>query len=293
MSAFMRGDVNRARQKLAVYKDASTGLRTCASDVWRRGITLVIRDNITVVVSKKSVQELLRRTAGCDASAEDGSWLSIPRVQETVVCVSSGGRKVVLVQDGFLRAFDMSTVLWPAGFFLTLWVQDNCARLAGQTVLELGAGIGAPSIVASHCGASKVVATDKEDYALLNVKMNAELNKASVSPRLLDWHNDADVEAIAALGPFDFVIGAGLATPRWADRFWTLLSKMLRPSTGVAVIVQGNGDLEVANGTGGNGSFVVDKVVPGDNYGLSTRWGTPSEFELHALRYEGVGRDEL
>ena len=44
-------------------------------------------------------------------------------------------------------------VLWPAGAVLALWVAEHCVQLKGLRVLELGAGVGAPSALAAACQA--------------------------------------------------------------------------------------------------------------------------------------------
>eukprot|EP00965_Chrysotila_dentata_P158102 5223104-Pleurochrysis_carterae.AAC.1 len=49
----------------------------------------------------------------------------------------------VASSDGLLRPFDVSTVLWPAGYLLSQWVssQEQCAPREGRRrVLEVGAG---------------------------------------------------------------------------------------------------------------------------------------------------------
>lgn len=94
--------------------------------------------------------------------------LRLPAIREISVRVLlPAGRELRIEQDGFLRPFDLPTVLWPAGYLLAQWAGDeaNCAAWAGRPVLELGAGTGAASVAAAACGA-RALATDREGRAL-------------------------------------------------------------------------------------------------------------------------------
>eukprot|EP00928_Gymnodinium_smaydae_P019243 TRINITY_DN17366_c0_g1_i1.p2 TRINITY_DN17366_c0_g1~~TRINITY_DN17366_c0_g1_i1.p2 ORF type:complete len:199 (+),score=42.09 TRINITY_DN17366_c0_g1_i1:372-968(+) len=186
----------------------------------------------------------------------------------------------------------MATVLWPAGFFLSLWVADNCNYFVKKNTIELGAGLGAPSIVAaSWCRGEQALVTDKESYGLLNARANAAINGADqvLDTLKLDWNSDEDVAAAAARGPFDVVLGAGLAPHRWAHggREWRMLAELVRPGSGRVILCHGAGDVDPeAAGlrSGGFSPLRLLDVVPGDRYGLTTRWGQASEFELLVLQ---------
>ncbi|CAK0910520.1 unnamed protein product, partial [Prorocentrum cordatum] len=69
------------------------------------------------------------------------------------------------------------------------------------------------------------------------------------------------------------------------ERLWAVLARLLRPGSGIAALCHGAGDVEgLAGGRRlGGGALRVERVVPGDDYGLQTRWGTPSEFEVAVL----------
>ena len=47
-----------------------------------------------------------------------------------------------------------------------------------------------------------------------------------------DWHSPADVARVRAEGPFDLLLGAGLAPDRWADRLWPLVEALVRDDQG-------------------------------------------------------------
>lgn len=73
----------------------------------------------------------------------------------------------------------------------------------GRTLLELGCGLGLPSLVAARAGFT-VTATDYEETALEGVRYNAERNRiGGLRTRVLDWRTIPD-----DLGTFDLVVAA-------------------------------------------------------------------------------------
>ncbi|KAI9669937.1 MAG: nicotinamide n-methyltransferase [Alyxoria varia] len=64
--------------------------------------------------------------------------------------------------------------LWQAGIVISRYLELRRHDLVeGQTILELGAGAGLPSLVAAYCGAKKVVITDYPDLELIeNIQHN-------------------------------------------------------------------------------------------------------------------------
>ena len=73
----------------------------------------------------------------------------------------------------------------------------------GHSLLELGCGLGLPSLVAARAGFA-VTATDYEEPALEGVRYNAAQNGIStIETRVLDWRNIP-----ADLGRFDRVVAA-------------------------------------------------------------------------------------
>lgn len=79
--------------------------------------------------------------------------------------------------------------LWPAARALAAAVADRA--LAGARVLELGCGLGLPSVAAALGGAT-VLATDWSEDALRFVELNAARNGVDVETALLDWRAPAD-----------------------------------------------------------------------------------------------------
>ena len=65
------------------------------------------------------------RAACCAFGPGSDSYQAVPALMETEIPLwLAKPRPAVLTlqQDGFLRPFDMPTVLWPAGYLLATWV---------------------------------------------------------------------------------------------------------------------------------------------------------------------------
>ena len=93
-------------------------------------------------------------------------------------------------------------VAWSSG--LALGDLLGVRELAGKRVLELGCGLGVPSLVAARRGAS-VLATDAEPDALVFAAHNLALNDLEGEVALVDWR---DAGALTERGPWDLVLAA-------------------------------------------------------------------------------------
>ena len=94
------------------------------------------------------------------------------------------------------------SVLWRSGMALAR--ELAVMPLAGLRVVELGCGLGVPSLVAARAGAT-VLATDGDPDALALLDRNARENGVAVETAHVDW--DA-TDALVARGPFDLVLAA-------------------------------------------------------------------------------------
>jgi len=97
--------------------------------------------------------------------------------------------------------------LWPSAVALARVVWD--IRPAGR-VLELGCGLGVPSIAAALAGA-EVLATDWSSDALDFARRNALRNGARLETLLASWARPADLRARA---PFELVLAADVLYER-------------------------------------------------------------------------------
>ena len=94
--------------------------------------------------------------------------------------------------------------LWPSGIALAEVVAG--LELRGRRVLELGAGLGIPSLVAALGGAD-VLATDWADDAVELLRANAERNGLRLRAERVRWD---EPEPLLREAPWDVVLGADL-----------------------------------------------------------------------------------
>ena len=100
------------------------------------------------------------------------------------------------------------SVLWRSGVALARELTG--AGLAGRRIVEIGCGLGLPSIVAARQGA-EVLATDMDPEALELVERNAGENGVHVQTARADW---TAPEALVERGPFDLVLAADVLYER-------------------------------------------------------------------------------
>jgi predicted nicotinamide N-methyase len=101
-------------------------------------------------------------------------------------------------------------VLWRSGLALARELEDEPLR--GLRVVELGCGLGAPSVLAARAGA-KVLATDVAPEALELVRRSAEAIGIEVETAVADW---AAPDELVGRGPFDLVLAADVLYERAA-----------------------------------------------------------------------------
>ncbi len=112
---------------------------------------------------------------------------------------------------------------WPSGLALAGSLVDEPVA-ADARVLELGCGLGAPSVVAARSGAA-VLATDGAADAVAFTAHALALNETVADVAIVDW--SAHGEALVDLGPFDVVLAADVlytrANVETALRLWPRL----------------------------------------------------------------------
>jgi predicted nicotinamide N-methyase len=111
--------------------------------------------------------------------------------------------------------------LWPSGVALARHVAG--LELTGRRVLELGAGLGLPSLAAALGGAD-VLATDWAQAAVELLRENARRNAVKLRVAFVRW--DAP-EPLLRRAPWDVVLGADLLyEQRNADQLAALLPRL-------------------------------------------------------------------
>jgi predicted nicotinamide N-methyase len=120
--------------------------------------------------------------------------------------------------------------LWPSAMELGRFLLSK-TRQFDPPAIELGAGLGLPSIALRRTGVP-VIATDYEVDALAFARHNAELNGAHIETLALDWR---EVQK-AGLGPFRTVLASDvLYEARNVEPLARSLATLLDP-TGTAVV---------------------------------------------------------
>jgi predicted nicotinamide N-methyase len=98
--------------------------------------------------------------------------------------------------------------LWPSGVALAKAIAARA--LKGARVLELGCGLGLPSIAAARAG-GRVLATDWSPAAVELLERNAARNGARVETAVVSW---AEPAPLLARAPFDLVLAADVLYER-------------------------------------------------------------------------------
>lgn len=113
--------------------------------------------------------------------------------------------------------------LWPSGLALANRLAQRPLR--GLRVVELGAGLGIPSLVAAAGGAT-VLATDWYEAPLRFVAINAGRAGLTVATMFVDWRDPP--QALLDQAPFDMVVAADvLYEPRNAQPLAALLPRLV------------------------------------------------------------------
>lgn len=120
------------------------------------------------------------------------------------------------------------SVLWRSGVALAGELDGEA--LAGRRVVELGCGLGAPSLAAAKAGAD-VIATDRDPEALALVARNAEANGVEIETAVVGW---ADPDELVRRAPFDLVVAADVLYERPSVALLLSLLPRLAPAAWVA-----------------------------------------------------------
>jgi predicted nicotinamide N-methyase len=112
--------------------------------------------------------------------------------------------------------------LWASAVALAHDVSMRALR--GRRTLELGCGLGLPSIAAARAG-GRVLATDWSEDAVLATAANAELNDVEVETLRCSW---GEPEAIVARAPWPLVLASDvLYEQRNVDELLDLLPRLV------------------------------------------------------------------
>jgi 2-polyprenyl-3-methyl-5-hydroxy-6-metoxy-1,4-benzoquinol methylase len=113
--------------------------------------------------------------------------------------------------DPFLEAhrFPFWVMIWPASLAVAQYLASLPPPL---DILEIGAGLGIPSLFASAFG-HRVLATDKEELPLKLLKRSAEEQGLDLSVKTLDWINPNLEKKFDVIAGAEVVIKSSLFDP--------------------------------------------------------------------------------
>jgi predicted nicotinamide N-methyase len=128
------------------------------------------------------------------------------------------------VEGGAGRGVPYWATLWPSG--LALARELGARDLSGLRVLELGCGLGAPSLVAASRGA-RVLATDGAPEAVVFTAHSLAINELEGEVAQLEW---TEPGAFEDAGRFDLVVAADvLYRPRNVEALTRVLPDLVEP----------------------------------------------------------------
>jgi predicted nicotinamide N-methyase len=120
------------------------------------------------------------------------------------------------------------SVLWRSG--VALACELDGVALRGLRVVELGCGLGVPSIAAARAGAA-VLATDACPEALALVARNAHANDVRIETAKVDW---TEPDELVRRAPFDLVLAADVLYERASVAVLLSLLPRLAPEAWLA-----------------------------------------------------------
>jgi predicted nicotinamide N-methyase len=181
-------------------------------------------------------EQLVALRGGGEAAALPPALLDVA-VQRFAVGTGAAAQDVYLVaprdweqlrheEGGAGRPIPYWARPWPSGLALARTLADDplTRTRPPARVLELGCGLGAPSIVAARGGAA-VLATDGAADAVAFAAHALALNEVVAEVAVVDWAQHG--EALVARGPFDVVLAADVlytrANVETALRLWPRL----------------------------------------------------------------------
>lgn len=144
-------------------------------------------------------------------------------------------------------------LIWPSARALGLFMTERKKQFSKKRGIEVGCGLGLPSIIAAKIGA-QILATDFHPDVAAWVKQNAELNQVQVEYQEWDWTNSEAAKPY--LGAFDFVLASDvLYESRHPEELATALARLVSSTGSIYLSDPGRVYLEKALATLANLGF--------------------------------------
>lgn len=197
----------------------------------RKTLEQTINFQLTVQCEIPDLFESLRGFGGGFPESSSGSEEEIEDGLENVV----DGR----IEEEYTQPDYLGLDIWPAALEVCGYLKDHPGTVEGATVVELGAGVGLPALLAARLGATRVVISDYEPVVVSHVARNAQLSGVSdrCSGLQLDWTKLDALHGTDHLHSYDVVLAADvLYIADIMGAFLDALVALLRPKSGVAII---------------------------------------------------------
>lgn len=147
--------------------------------------------------------------------------------------------------------------VWDSARVMCRWMSDRPADWSGRRVLEIGCGLGLPSMIAARLGAD-VIAADFHpavgEFLVDNLRLN---NITGVTYRQIDWRVD-DANGV----DFDWILAADVLYERTqAEPLSKFLRRVARPNSRVVIADPGRPyQTAFINAMEDNGFELIDMV---------------------------------
>lgn len=297
--------------------------RACAKHI-REAMALENNNqkSATVGINKRIYKKTEIPNVCCNLKNGSSSYLRLPALNELSLRLTLPQENtdesvtLYLEQDGFLRKFDPASILWPTAYLLALCVSapkrcgiEDSLRMAvernkgSMNIVELGAGIGAPSIAAArtmhnwhnNSFEKMIVATDKAAHALALIRANAGANLVPgqhIAVARLDHSDISEVKKLAkSYAPgFALVLGSSLqslfdeSTRNRSHLLWQILDEILDQKNEGALAILAH-SINTVEPCGADGEFELVKTISGLQFGMRTRWNAnASDFVISVFR---------
>lgn len=260
----------------------------------------------------------------CELVEGTDHHLLLPALREPIIQIRLENRTEVIEieQDGLLHLYDVSGVLWPAGYLLGLCLSNpvKCgaeeifgavSNVSQPFVLELGVGVGLASIALSktmrlHGNEQTVIATDISKSALdltvtnayrngvgeMIVAMEADYRDKGSLLEVKDKINLlCDNTSKQEQQGFDIIIGSSLqslfdGTQNGNAPLWLTMDTLLSKSNPSATVLLSHvrSGSERIQVPDETIHFELVRRIPGDQFNMKTRDGQRSDFELVIFR---------
>ena len=224
--------------------------------------------------------------------------------------VAARDEVIEIEQDGMLQLYDVSGVLWPAGYLLGLCLLDpmkcglneifNDAVGNASSALELGTGVGFASIafcktLILHGYPLPIIAADVSKSALDLAVNNAYRNRVKdmITPIEVDYMNHDSLLMLrnTTNSGFDIILGSSLqslfnGTQDAAAPLWLTVDTLLSRDNPNALVILSHirSSEERIQVPDGSISFELVRRISGNVFNMKTRDGNDSDFEIVILR---------